>query len=217
MPEINNECLNKENIAKVKVIEHPLISHSLTKILNKETAKKEFTKSLQKIANLMTYQIFLDLPLEEHVVATPVADKVYHGKQMRQEIVLVPVLRAGIALLKPFEEAIQDCSVAFAGFYRDEKTLAPQEYYFKYPNIENHETTSVYVLDPAISTGGTVTATINKLKASGVKNITIIGILGEYKGINHILSIHPDVKIYLADLSKEANEGDTGDRVFQTL
>lgn len=213
----NKNYLNKENIDKVKVIEHPLISHHLTKILNKKTKKSEFKETLQKIANLMTYQIFLDLPLQECVVTTPIAEKCYHGKQVTQEIVLVPVLRAGISLLKPIEESLQNCSVAFAGFYRDEVTLEPQEYYFKYPNIKNHAETKVYILDPAISTGGTVTATISKLKAVGAKNISVIGILGEYQGINHILRIHPDVKIYLADLSEEANEGDTGDRVFQTL
>lgn len=213
----NKTHLNQENITKVKVIEHPLISHHLTKILNKQTKKSEFKETLQKIATLMTYQIFLDLPVQECIVATPIAEKSYHGKQVTQEIVLVPVLRAGISLLKPIEESLQNCSVAFAGFYRDEATLEPQEYYFKYPNIDSHDNTKVYILDPAISTGGTVTATITKLKAVGAKNISVIGILGEYQGINHILSVHPDIKIFLADLSEEANEGDTGDRVFQTL
>lgn len=219
MAENNNAQFNNDNVT---VINHPLILDKLTRIRNKNTEKKDFQENLTEIVSLMAYEVFRNIPLEDVVVETPITK--VNGKTLAKKIILCPILRAGLGMVNGFEHLLPNAIVSHIGLYRDEKTLEPQEYFFKYPNVENHEDTLVYLLDPMLATGGSALAAINKLKSIGVKNITFVGIVGVQEGINKINQEHKDVKIYLASLDEKLNEsgfiipglGDAGDRIFGT-
>ncbi|MGL5268690.1 MAG: uracil phosphoribosyltransferase [Spiroplasma sp.] len=211
--------LNSENVF---VINHPLILDKLTRIRNKNTEKKDFQENLTEIVSLMVYEVFKDIPLDDIFVETPMAK--VSGKTLSKKIILCPILRAGLGMVSGLEHLLPNAIISHIGLYRDEETLEPQEYFFKYPNIKNHEDALVYILDPMLATGGSVLAVINKLKSIGIKNITFIGIVGVSKGINKIHNEHKDVKIYLASLDEKLDEhgfiipglGDAGDRIFGT-
>lgn len=206
----------------VFVINHPLILDKLTRIRNKKTEKKDFQENLTEIVSLMAYEVFKDIPLDDIAIETPIAKVT--GKTLSKKIILCPILRAGLGMVNGFEHLLPNAIVSHIGLYRDEKTLEPQEYFFKYPNVDNHEDILVYILDPMLATGGSTLAAINKLKSIGVKNISFIGIVGVQEGINKIHNEHKDVKIYLASLDEKLNEhgfiipglGDAGDRIFGT-
>lgn len=206
----------------VFVSNHPLILDKLTRIRNKKTEKKDFQENLTEIVSLMAYEIFQDVPLEDVVIETPIAK--ITGKTLAKKIILCPIMRAGLGMVSGFEHLLPNAIISHIGLYRDEETLEPQEYFFKYPNIKNHDDVLVYILDPMLATGGSSLAAINKLKSIGVKNIIFIGIVGVQEGINKIHTQHKDVKIYLASLDEKLNEhgfivpglGDAGDRIFGT-
>lgn len=211
--------LNNDNVF---IINHPLILDKLTRIRNKKTEKKDFQENLSEIVSLMAYEVFKDIPLSNVTIDTPIAKM--NGKTLTKKIILCPILRAGLGMVSGIEHLLPNAVVSHIGLYRDEETLEPQEYFFKYPNIKNHEDVLVYILDPMLATGGSSLAAINKLKSIGVKNITFIGIVGVQEGINKIHNEHKDVKIYLASLDEKLNEhgfiipglGDAGDRIFGT-
>lgn len=211
--------LNSENVFVTK---HPLILDKLTRIRNKKTEKKDFQENLTEIVSLMAYEVFKDVPLADVLIETPIAKVT--GKTLSKKIILCPILRAGLGMVRGFEHLLPNAIISHIGLYRDEETLEPQEYFFKYPNVQNHDDVLVYVLDPMLATGGSSLAAINKLKSIGVKNITFIGIVGVQEGINKIHNQHKDVKIYLASLDEKLDEhgfiipglGDAGDRIFGT-
>lgn len=211
--------LSNDNVI---IVNHPLILDKLTRIRNKKTEKKDFQENLTEIVSLMAYEVFKNVPLANIEIETPIIK--VQGKTLAKKIILVPILRAGLGMVSGLEHLLPNAIISHIGLYRDEETLEPQEYFFKYPNVENHEDILVYVLDPMLATGGSSLAAINKLKSIGVKNITFIGIVGVQEGINKIHQEHKDVKIYLASLDEKLNEhgfiipglGDAGDRIFGT-
>ncbi|MDQ7982943.1 MAG: uracil phosphoribosyltransferase [Spiroplasma sp.] len=209
----------KENVF---IINHPLILDKLTRIRNKNTEKKDFQENLTEIVSLMAYEVFKDIPLDSVSIETPIGKT--KGKNLTKTIIICPILRAGLGMVNGLEHLLPNAIVSHIGLYRDEITLQPQEYFFKYPNVKNHEDNLVYVLDPMLATGGSTLAAIKKLKAIGVKNITFIGIVGVKEAINKVHKEHKDVKIYLAALDEKLDEngfiipglGDAGDRIFGT-
>lgn len=219
MVDIIDKQMAKENVF---IISHPLILDKLTRIRNKKTEKKDFQENLTEIVSLMAYEVFKDVPLDNVTIETPICKT--KGKNLTKTIIICPILRAGLGMVSGLEHLLPNAIVSHIGLYRDETTLQPQEYFFKYPNVPNHEENLVYILDPMLATGGSTLAAINKLKAVGVKNITFIGIVGVREAINKIHKEHKDVKIYLAALDEKLNEngyiipglGDAGDRIFGT-
>lgn len=219
MTDIIDKKMAKENVF---IINHPLILDKLTRIRNKKTEKKDFQENLTEIVSLMAYEVFKDIPLDNIMIETPIGKT--EGKNLTKTIIICPILRAGLGMVSGLEHLLPNAIVSHIGLYRDESTLQPQEYFFKYPNVKNHEDNLVYILDPMLATGGSTLAAINKLKAVGVKNITFIGIVGVKTAINKIHKEHKDVKIYLAALDEKLNEngfiipglGDAGDRIFGT-
>lgn len=206
----------------VFVLNHPLILDKLTRIRNKKTEKKDFQENLTEIVSLMAYEVFKDVPLANIEIETPIAKM--QGKTLAKKIILCPILRAGLGMVGGLEHLLPNAIISHIGMYRDEATLEPQEYFFKYPNVSDHEEALVYILDPMLATGGSTLAAIKKLKSIGVKNIVFVGIVGVQEGINKIHKEHKDVKIYLASLDEKLNEhgfiipglGDAGDRIFGT-
>ncbi len=202
------------------VLNHPLITHKLTQMRKVETGTKDFKQNLDEIAGLMAYEICRDLPLKEVSIETPVTACVTH--ELANEIVLIPILRAGLGLVNGINNIIPTAKVGFIGLYRDEETLEPHEYFAKFP--PNLDSAINMVLDPMLATGGSAVAAIDMIKKRGAKTIKLVCLVGAPEGVKAVEEAHPDVDIYLAALDSHLNEkgyivpglGDAGDRIFGT-
>ena len=204
----------------LKVINHPLIRHKLTIMRNKETDNKEFRQNLDEIAGLMTFEVTKDLTLKEVEIETPITS--YKGQSLEKNVVLVPILRAGLGMVNGIMNLIPDVQIAHIGLYRDEKTLKPVPYFEKYP--DNLSKSDVLIVDPMLATGGSSIAAIEMVKKQGAQSIRLVCLVGCPEGVKAVEQAHPDVDIYLAALDDHLNEngyivpglGDAGDRIFGT-
>ncbi len=202
------------------VLQHPLITHKLTQIRRKETGTKDFREALDEIAGLMAYEISRDLPTRKTMIETPLS--VCSTHELARDIVIVPILRAGLGMVDGITNLIPTAKVGHVGMYRDHKTLKPKEYYAKLP--PNIPEAIVMILDPMLATGGSASATISFLKKQGASQIKLVCIVGAPEGVERIENEHPDVDIFLAALDEKLNEmgyivpglGDAGDRLFGT-
>ena len=204
----------------LKVLEHPLITHKLTQMRRKECGTKDFRANLDEIAGLMAYEISRDLPLRTVDIETPVSP--YTTKELAKDIVLVPILRAGLGMVNGIANLIPTVKIAHIGLYRDEETLEPHTYFEKYP--KNVKDAVVMIVDPMLATGGSANAAIDMVKKQGAKNIRLVCLVGAPEGVKAVEEAHPEVDIYLAALDEKLNEkgyivpglGDAGDRIFGT-
>ena len=202
------------------VLDHPLIKHKLTQMRQKDTGTKDFRQNLDEIAGLMAYEITRDVPTQKVSIVTPVAP--CETEELAKEIVLVPILRAGLGMVNGIRNLIPTAKVGHVGLYRDEETLEPHEYYAKFPS--NLPDAVVFVLDPMLATGGSASAAITIVKQRGAKMVKLICLVGAPEGVQRIVEDHPDVDIYLAALDEKLDEhgyivpglGDAGDRIFGT-
>ncbi len=208
-------------MGKLVVFDHALIHHKLSIIRNITTQTKEFHQTVSEIAMLMAYEVTKDLPTISVDVKTPVA--VAKCEKLAKNIVIVPILRAGLGMVDGILSVVPDAKVGHIGLYRDEKTLEPHEYYCKFP--KTIATSTVLLVDPMLATGGSVSYAIHLLKQQGITDIRYLGLVGAPVGVKKIQKEHPDVQIYLASLDEKLNSkgyivpglGDCGDRLFGTL
>ncbi|MDF1558843.1 MAG: uracil phosphoribosyltransferase [Bacteroidales bacterium] len=205
----------------LKLINHPLITHKLAHIRRKETGTRDFRQNLSEIAGLMAYEITRDIPLREITVETPVGS--CETAELSREIILVPVLRAGLGMVDGITSLITTAKVGHIGLIRDHETLEPTEYFAKFPSDLSEAI--VMVLDPMLATGGSASAAIAAIRKRGAKTIRLVCIVGAPEGVARVEEEHPDVDIYLTALDSHLNErgyivpglGDAGDRLFGTL
>lgn len=203
------------------LIDHPLVERNITILRDVDTNCETFRSAISLLSNIIAVKLFADLKLTEIEVQTPLEKT--KGYKLAQEVVIVPVLRAGLGMVNGFLQVIPDAKVGHIGLERDEKTLKPVEYYYKTPaNLIEHE---IVLVDPMLATGGSASAAISFLKKRGAKNIIFACIVAAPEGINKINKDHPDLKIFGAALDRELNDkgyiipglGDAGDRTFGTL
>jgi uracil phosphoribosyltransferase len=207
-------------MSKVYASLHPLVAHKLVRLRDKNTNSRKFRELVREIAALLTYEATTDLQTIPRKVSTPLAP--FEGQELKANIGLVPILRAGLGMVEGIWELMPSAEVWHIGLYRDERTLKPVEYYNKLP-IE--PTVSVcLILDPMLATGGSAVATVDILKRWGVTNIKFVGILAAPEGVAALQEAHPDVPIHIAAIDDHLNEhgyivpglGDAGDRQFGT-
>ena len=202
------------------VFDHPLIKHKLTIMRKKETGTKDFRQNLDEIGGLMVYEVTRDLPLNEIPIETPLCQTI--GYEMAKDVVIVPILRAGLGVVNGIQNLIPTARIAHIGMYRDEETLEPHPYFEKYPS--NMDEAAVIIVDPMLATGGSSVAAINMVKKQGATSIKLVCLVGAPEGVKVVEEAHPDVDIYLASLDDHLNEkgyivpglGDAGDRIFGT-
>lgn len=202
------------------ILKHPLLTHKLAILRRKETGTKEFRETLDEIAGLMAYEITRDLPVRNVTIETPVG--ICDTQELAMDVVLVPVLRAGLGMVNGISHLIPSVKIGHIGMYRDHVTLKPMTYYAKFPG--NLPDAVVLVLDPMLATGGSSSDAINILKENGAKTIKLVCVVGAPEGVNRIRKDHPDVQVYLAGIDERLNEhgyivpglGDAGDRLFGT-
>ena len=210
-----------ESFTNFNLIDHPLVKKNITILRDVHTTCETFRSAISRLSNIIAVKLFVDLKLTEIEVQTPLEKT--KGFELAQEVVIVPVLRAGLGMVNGFLQVIPDAKVGHIGLERDEKTLNPIAYYYKTPaNLIEHE---IVLVDPMLATGGSASAAISFLKKRGAKNIIFACIVAAPGGINKINKDHPDVKIFGAALDRELNDkgyilpglGDAGDRTFGTL
>ncbi len=203
------------------ILYHPLVTHKLSILRNKNTGTKEFREIISEISTLLCYEATKDAVLEKTIIETPLEK--YETESLNEDkYAFVPILRAGMSMVDGIIKVIPNAKIGHIGLYRNEETLEPVEYYYKMPDkIENRE---VFVLDPMLATGGSAIATINRLKKDGVKKIKFLCIIASPEGIENLKQAHMDVQIYCACKDRCLNNkgyilpglGDAGDRVYGT-
>ena len=208
-------------MSKVYELNHPLIQHKLSILRSRKTGVKEFRELISEISGLMCYEATRNLPVEEVMVQTPVAQaKCY--KLAGKKLAIIPILRAGLGMVDAMLDLIPSAKVGHIGLYRDPETHQPVEYYCKLP--EDIGKRQVFVVDPMLATGGSAIAAIQFLKDHGCKQIIMMNVIGCPEGVKAVQDAHPDVDIYVAAIDEKLNEhayivpglGDAGDRIFGT-
>lgn len=211
----------KQLMRNVTLVSHPLLDHSLTALRDKHCSTAEFRHHAGIVSKILTIEATKNLHVVEKTVHTPLA--AFHGKKLKNDVVVVPVLRSGLAMLMELQDFLPAAVVGFIGLARDEKTAQAHEYYQNLPKIFASHT--VLLIDPMLATGGSFVESLAMLKAKGAKNITIICIVSAPEGIEKIAKTYPDVHIYTAAIDSKLNErkfivpglGDFGDRYFGTV
>lgn len=207
----------------VFIMNHPLISHKISILRDKKTGVKQFRELVEEISMLIAFEATRDLPLEDVEIDTPVIERAKCKKLGGKKLTIVPILRAGLGMVEGILNLIPSAKVGHIGLARDHETLEPKEYYCNLPPDVAER--PVIILDPMLATGGSACAAISFIQKRGVKNITLIGIIGAAQGLERIAKEHPDVKIYVGVVDEILNEngyivpglGDAGDRLMGTL
>ena len=204
----------------VTVIAHPLVQHNLARLRDKRTQPQEFRRLLGEIAELMLYEATRSFAVKKISVETPLATA--NGFQLEREIVLVPVLRAGLGMLDSILQLIPHARVGFIGLKREETTLRAQFYHKSLPkNLSRFE---VILIDPMLATGGSAVAALDLLVEQGAKHIRLVNLVAAPEGIRVVQKKYPRVPVFTAAVDKKLNEkgfivpglGDAGDRLFGT-
>ena len=208
-------------MAKIVVMDHPLIQHKIGYIRRIETGTKDFRDTIGEIAMLLCYEATRDLSLSEVTIKTPICTttaKELKGKKMA----IIPILRAGLGMVDGMLAMIPTARIGHIGLYRDPVTLKPVEYYCKLP--KDCQEREIFVVDPMLATGGSSVAAIQMLKDKGCQNIRFLCIIAAPEGVELMKERHPDVDLYIGALDEKLNDhgyivpglGDAGDRIFGT-
>jgi uracil phosphoribosyltransferase len=211
----------KRTYENLVLINHPLVKKDITILRNKKTNTEIFRAAVTRISNIIAVEISTSFSLKDYKVQTPLEST--KGYELKHEVVLIPVLRAGLGMVEGFLQLIPDAKLGHVGLERNEITLQPMSYYLKTP--KNLGKAEVILLDPMLATGGSASAAISFLKKRRAKNIIFACLLAAPEGVEKILTDHPDVIIFCSALDKQLNKngyilpglGDAGDRTFGTL
>ncbi|HSW54958.1 MAG TPA: uracil phosphoribosyltransferase [Ignavibacteriaceae bacterium] len=211
----------KSSYKNLVLLQHPLIKKDITILRDKKTNTEIFRAAVTRISNVLAVEISTAFSLAEFKVETPLEKTV--GYRLKQDVVLIPVLRAGLGMVDGFLQLIPDAKLGHVGLERNETTLQPNSYYLKTP--KNLSKAEVLLLDPMLATGGSASAAITFLKKRGAKNLVFACLLAAPEGVKKLLKDHPDVLIFSAAVDRQLNKkgyilpglGDAGDRTFGTL
>ena len=202
-------------------VKHPVLKRDLTIIRDSSTTPEFFRSAVKRISIVLAVEISKEFRFIEKEIETPLEKTT--GFFLKEDVVLVPVLRAGLGMVSGFLSVLPRAKVGHIGLQRNEATLKPLEYYYKTP--KNLNKSKIILLDPMLATGGSSSAAISFLKKRGANDITFACLVAAPEGVKLLSKDHPEVKIYGASLDRELNEkgyilpglGDAGDRTFGTL
>ena len=210
-----------ENYSNVTVLSHPLITHKISRLRDRNTGTNEFRKLVEEIAMLEGFEALSDLPLEDVEVETPI-ETCMTPMLAGRKLAIVPILRAGLGMVEGLVSLVPSAKIGHIGLYRDEETFEPHEYFCKLPNPIEERT--IVVCDPMLATGGSAIDAINMIKKRGGVKIKFVCIIAAPEGVKRLAEAHPDIQIYIGNLDRCLNEkayicpglGDCGDRIFGT-
>jgi uracil phosphoribosyltransferase len=203
-----------------ELVDHPCVQHKLAIIRDVDTGHKKFRELATEITMFVCYEALKNVPTERSTVETPLGTA--DCRRISADLVVVPVLRAGIGMLDGILDLVPSARVGFVGLYRDENTKRPVSYYQRFPPQVRGGL--CIVIDPMLATGGSTVAAIDALKADGADNIVVACIVTCPEGIALVEEKHPDVAIYAAAIDERLDDnkyivpglGDAGDRLYGT-
>jgi uracil phosphoribosyltransferase len=201
-------------------IDHPCVQHKLAIIRDAETGHKRFRELATEITEFLCYEALKNVKTKQVEVQTPLA--IATCNKIDTDLVVVPILRAGVGMLDGILELVPTARVGFVGLYRDEQTKQPVSYYQRFPPQVKGGT--CIIIDPMIATGGSTIAAIDLLKEAGAGQIVVICIVTCQEGLRLVEAAHPDVAVYTASIDDQLDDnkyivpglGDAGDRLFGT-
>lgn len=211
----------KSGSTKINILSHPLAQDKLTRLRDKTTHPERFRRLVIETAEMLVIEATRDLTMKDVDVDTPLAKT--KGKKIAEKVTLVPIMRAGLAMLEGAHRVMSNADVGHIGIYRDKFVKNTVEYYFRLPpNVKGHR---ILLLDPMLATGDTASAAITRLKDYEVGAIHFLSLLASKPGVERIRKEHPDVTIWTLSEEPELNEhdyilpgiGDAGDRIYGTV
>jgi uracil phosphoribosyltransferase len=203
------------------VVDGPLSRHKLAVLRDERTPTPEFRQAMRELALILVAEAARTMPTSTVRIKTPLAET--EVEEISGPVCLVPVLRAGLGMLESALALLPKATVGFMGLQRDEETAEPVEYYVNLPrHLEEY---LVLVLDPMLATGGSLSATLGKLKEYGAAWISCLHAVAAAPGVERVMNEHPEVNFYTAAVDPELDEnafivpglGDAGDRLYGTL
>ena len=202
----------------VTVVDHPLAGHLLTQLRDRETTPPVFRTLAKRLALALTLEAIRDIPTRTVEVEGPLEHTT--GVAL-EDLVAVPILRAGLGMLEAVTELFPEVAVGYIGLERDEASLQPQSYYRKLPPVEGRH---VLVLDPMLATGGSGSAATSAVRDGDPISIRFVCVVAAPEGLERMQRDHPDVPIFTAAVDRQLNDhgyilpglGDFGDRLFGT-
>ena len=202
------------------LIEHPVVARDLTKLRDKSANITDFRAALKRISTILAFHALQNLPLRSVTVETPIEET--EGFDIDKDVIVVPILRAGLGLVNGIMEFIPDAKVGHLGMYRDEDTHEPVDYYSNLP--DGLAEAFVLLVDPMLATGGSANDALNYLKNRGAQQIYFVSLISAPEGIKFLQREHPDIQIITAAIDRQLNDdafivpglGDAGDRYFGT-
>ncbi|HCA41912.1 MAG TPA: uracil phosphoribosyltransferase [Bacteroidetes bacterium] len=215
-------------MAKLNILTHPLVAEYLTILRDKNTDKHNFCVAIDKISYFLAADIYKNLSLESYPITTPL--KKTKGFRVKENVVIMPVLRAGLGFTKGFIDLYPKVKVSHIGIFRNEHTLQPVNYYFKFPPVKDKNNTKVIILEPMIATGGSAIYAIKKLFEIGIKKVFVASLIAAPEGIKEInnsfsKSQNENITVTVCAYDEKLNDkgyivpglGDAGDRMFGTV
>jgi uracil phosphoribosyltransferase len=206
---------------RLTLVEHAVLADRLSVLRDRETSHGAFRQALFEASAIMAVEAARELPVKEVELETPLERT--RGFRLRDEVAVVPVLRAGLGMVEGFLRLLPDARVGHLGIYRDEEDHAPVDYFERLP--PGLPGAHVFVLDPMLATGGSAVHALHHLKRSGARQLELVCLVATPEGLSAVEAEHPDVPVWAAAVDRELDErayirpglGDAGDRVFGTV
>ena len=203
----------------VRLLQHPLAAHILTHLRDRTTKPALFRNLSYQLSLILALEATRDLETVEKQIETPLAP--HTERVLARSLVVVPILRAGLGMVQPFQDIFPDISVGYIGLERDHETAEARSYYCKLPPVAD---TRTIVVDPMLATGGSAAKALSLVKDHGASDVSLVCILGSPEGVETVSRVHPEVPIILGVLDESLNAnkyivpglGDFGDRLYGT-
>lgn len=202
------------------ILDHPLASHLITHLRDKTTKPATFRTLATQLSLLLAIEATSDIETEEKAIETPLETTT--GRVLvRQPLVVVPILRAGLGMVQPFTDLFPDVSIGYIGLERNHETAQARNYYCKLPPVRDRH---VFLVDPMLATGGSAVQALTVVKEHGASDVRLVCIVSAPEGVAEVEKHHPDTVIHTAALDRALNPakyilpglGDFGDRLYGT-
>jgi uracil phosphoribosyltransferase len=203
------------------IVDHPVAQDCLAQLRDVSTPPEQFRVLTERLSLVMGAAALSSLPHRAVQVTTPLG--VAEGRRIAGDVVVVPVLRAGLAMLPALLQLVPEARVGFIGLRRDEQTAVCAQYFERLPS--DIESSHVVVIDPMLATGGSAVAALDLLTDAGARTVTLVCIVAAPEGIETVARAHPHVSIFTPVVDRELNArkfivpglGDFGDRLYGTV
>jgi uracil phosphoribosyltransferase len=203
----------------VRIVDHPLAQHLLTQLRDSSADTERFRRASQVLCTVLALEATRDLELEGTTVQTPLEQA--NAKVLKQDLAIVPILRAGLGLLEPYLTFFPSVRVGYIGLERDEETAVARIYYSKLPELRGALS---LCLDPMLATGGSAVQAVELMKQHGADDIRLVSVVAAPEGLQHFHEAHPDVPVICVAVDEGLDPrryivpglGDFGDRLFGT-